>query len=131
CATLSPARATEAEIRGARALLAPGATISLGEMHGTVEAPRAVADLALLAARAGYDIEVGLEISTAEQPAFDRYLESSGQPSERAALLAGAHWHAEFPDGRSSEAMLDLIERIRALRHAGHRAHVFGCVGVD
>lgn len=94
-----------------------------GEMHGSVEAPALVGDVACAYAKDG-PTALGLEIPGAEQDAIDRYLDSDGGADARAALLAGGFW-TQAPDGRSSVAMLALIERMRVLRGQGLPLRVF------
>lgn len=103
-------------IGGLASYLKPGAIVWFGEMHGTEESPRFVGDAACLAAKVAH-VQLGLEIPHAEQPAFDRYLKSKGSDADRAALIAGPFW--QQADGRSSKAMVALVERVRVLRAAG------------
>jgi hypothetical protein len=90
--------------------LAPGRIVWFGELHGTEESPRFVGDVVAQTVAAGHRVQLGLEIATAEQPALDRF----AVDGDRAALVAGAFWHGQ--DGRSSPAMVALIERARTLR---------------
>lgn len=85
----------------------------VGELHGTWEVPGIVAGLASNLGADERPLIVGLEIWRSEQAALDRYLASAGTGEDRAALLAGPFWATR--DGRSSEAMVDLIERLRVL----------------
>jgi hypothetical protein len=94
-----------------------------GEMHGSLEAPAFVGEVACAYSKDG-PTALGLEIPGAEQVAIDRYLESDGGVEARTALLAGAFW-TKYPDGRSSAAMVDLIERMRVLRGQGQALSVF------
>lgn len=87
----------------------------IGEIHGTVEAPGHVAELAQCVAAAGHAVRVGLEIPRDEQARIDQYLRSAGIGEDRSALLAGDFWQREYQDGRSSTAMLALIESLRRL----------------
>ncbi|MDQ3370888.1 MAG: hypothetical protein M3680_36175 [Myxococcota bacterium] len=103
-------------IAGLDAHLVPGRIVWFGEMHGTEESPRFVGDVACHAARGGR-VQVGLEIPADEQPRLDRYLRSAGSAADREALVAGTFWSQA--DGRSSVAMVALIERVRTLRGAG------------
>lgn len=112
------------EIAGAGAVIAPGAIVMLGEMHGSREIPAFTGNLACRAAMAGHAVIVGLEIPQVEQAAIDRYLASGGSTRDREALVAGAHWRRAEQDGRSSRALVDLIERVRALRQGGHAVEV-------
>jgi hypothetical protein len=99
-------------------LLGPGAALLFGEFHGTVELPAFFAE-AVCHASMDRPVLVGLEVPGSEQPRVTVYLASGGEPADRAALLAGPFWTPSCQDGRGSEAMLGLIERLRALRAAG------------
>lgn len=87
----------------------------IGEIHGTAEAPMAVADLAQQMATDERPLIVGLEIWRGEQSAIDRFLDSAGTSDDRAQLLASEFWTREYQDGRSSVAMVELLDRLRAL----------------
>ena len=93
--------------------------VLLGEVHGTRETPALVGDLVAHYAGDGEPVILGIEISTQEQPRIDRYLESHGTSADRKALLAGEHWQGAMHDGRDSEAMLELIDRVRELHFQG------------
>jgi hypothetical protein len=67
---------------------------------------------------------VGVEIPRAEQAAIDVYLAGEGSAADRQALLRGEHWQRSYQDGRSSAAMVELIERARRLRKDGHAVEV-------
>ena len=91
--------------------------IVVGELHGTAETPAAVVAIAReLATR---PVAVGLEVSQTEDARIAAYLSSRGDAASRAALLAGPFWHAPR-EGRESEAMLALLEGLRAMKASGH-----------
>jgi hypothetical protein len=77
-------------VEGADGLLVPGATVVIGETHGTREIPAAFDELARTAT---CELTVGLEIPRDEPAEF---------------------WTREIQDGRSSEAMAALIASLRA-----------------
>nr|HEX4319035.1 hypothetical protein [Kofleriaceae bacterium] len=108
-------------VGGAAELLAPGATLVFGEIHGTAQMPAAIGAIACEATTHAPEVVVGLEMSRADQPRLDAYLDSDGGSGARAALLAGAHW--DYPDGRSSVAMAALVESLRAWRARGAAIH--------
>ncbi len=107
-------------IRGLQELQRPGSVLLLGEMHGTVESPRFVLNVACLAASADIPIIVGLELAVADQQLVDSFLESSGSEQDRQALMATSHWQRDYQDGRNSQAMFELIDGLRQLRSAGN-----------
>lgn len=100
--------------------------IVVGESHGTAQMPAAFGDLATAAARRGPTV-VALEHSGADHPLLDAYLASKGDRADRAALLKGVGWTQKLQDGRTSVAMLDLLERLRQLRHQGANLTVVAC----
>ncbi len=95
--------------------------ILLNEIHGNVEMPRFTAALVCSLLRAGRSVVLALERQGEEQVNLNRYIDSDGGPADREALLRARGWHQRCPDGRMSEAMLDLIENMRLLRRAGQR----------
>ena len=102
------------------ALFEPGTVVLFGEMHGTQEAPAFVANAACLVAKAGHRVRVGLEVNREEMERIETFMGSDGTGADRSRLLEGSFWHAKAQDGRSSAAMLDLVDALRMLRRGGH-----------
>ena len=97
----------------------------VGELHGTNETPDLVASLVKEVA-ASRSVRLGLEISVSEADAICAYLNSPGRPQDVANLLKGQFWSGSgIRDGRSSFAMLRLIEHMRVLRAHGLDVDVF------
>lgn len=120
----SPEAAGCAEIASVpESLLARGSMLLFGDVHGSREAPAFFAE-AVCHASAGRPLMVGLEIPQSEQARVDRFLGSAGAEADAADLLAGPFWTDDFQDGRRSQAMAALLDRIRALRSAGRRIAV-------
>lgn len=90
--------------------------VFFGEIHGTNEIPDLVGShiCALVSSRRA--VLLGLEIPSEEQTRIDTFLQSSGSTAQVQALLAGPHWRTARPDGRSSQAMLRLLELVRTLK---------------
>lgn len=103
-------------VPGMDELLLPGAVVLLGEVHGTKEIPALVGTLACHAVSAGAPVLVALEVPREEQRAVDAYLESDGGEAARAELTQGTFWRRPYQDGRSSEAVVALLERVRTWR---------------
>jgi hypothetical protein len=104
-----------AESPGLSALLdRPGLRyLVIGETHGTEELPAFFGDLvAEISARK--PVTVVLEYPQSRQRELDRYLASSGGESDRKALVATDYW-TRFHDGRTSRAMVALIETLRPM----------------
>jgi hypothetical protein len=114
----------ERKVEGVQPLLRPGHFVLIGEQLGTREVPATVGDMACEAARAGLGVTLGLAIPSAEQARIDAYVASRGTPADQDALLRGDFWRKQQQDGRGSRAVMDLIDRARALRAAGHRVSV-------
>ncbi len=116
-------------VAGSAAVLQPGAHLLLGEVHGTRELPRVVADLACAAAKMG-PLRVGLEIAAAEQARLDAFIASPGRAIDRDRLHEDSDfWSGTFQDGRRSEAMLALLEALRQLRQQGADVRVIAYDG--
>lgn len=107
------------EIDGLAPLLAPGAVLLLGEMHGSAEIPAFAADAACQGLKEGRSVTLALEIPRDNQARVDAFLASEGTAVDREALLGSTFWTDVYQDGRRSEAMLALIEEARRLRRQG------------
>ncbi|WP_224245180.1 hypothetical protein [Hyalangium gracile] len=107
------------QVRGLTQLLQPGRTILIGEQLGSREAPAVVGDVACQSASTGLSVVLGLSIPRTEQGRINRYLASPGSPSDQDELLRGLFWRRPYQDGRSSRAIMDLIDRMRSLRTYG------------
>ncbi|MBN8229135.1 hypothetical protein JYK02_16630 [Corallococcus macrosporus] len=120
CRTAREAPAAQAKadcgpvIAGMEAVLKPAAFVVLGEIHGTREAPAFAARLACHAAVSGQPVRLALELPVEDQAHLDAFTagETQGPPDS-------PFWHREAQDGRGSEAMRGLLERVRELRRAG------------
>jgi hypothetical protein len=84
--------------------------ILIGEVHGTEETPRLFSNLVIVAAREkNKRIGVGLELPILLQRLIDEAVKSNTKiDSFREQLLANPAWQ-QINDGRSSQAMLDLV----------------------
>jgi hypothetical protein len=114
-------RATD-PIAGAENLRA--SIVVMGEVHGTVEAPRTFEHLVRASHPPGSKrpVLVGLEIPENQQPALDTFMRSDGGPESVAKLLEdpeGRFWRRDFQDGRSSRAMLELLQALRLHQASG------------
>lgn len=91
--------------------------VIVGELHGTVEAPAAFAEMACDAS-VDRPLVVALELSDQMQLSLDQWMASDGGPTAKNAFLDQSFWKEAVTkgDGRSSEAML---ERLRDLKAGG------------
>jgi hypothetical protein len=118
--TPPPGQCGEA-VRDLDGLMIPGLTLLIGEQLGSREVPLVVGNVVCQMAEAGLPVVLGLSIPQTEQERVDRYLASAGLPADQDALLEGRFWTRPYQDGRSSRAVFDLIDRVRAMRATGLR----------
>ena len=102
----------------------PGAVVLFGELHGTQEAPEFIANAACLTLDAGHRVRIALEIWQEEAESIEVFLNSAGKEADRKALLEGAFWQRDYHDGRTSHAMVDLLDKLRYFRSGGHSVSV-------
>jgi hypothetical protein len=96
-----------------------GGVMMLGELHGTQEVPRFVAQSACQVASSGTPVTVALELPVENQERVATFLRSAGTDDDWLKLMEAPFWRSPFPDGRSSEAMANLLEQLRRLRSQG------------
>lgn len=93
-----------------RVLRAPGIFVS--DMHGTSEAPAFVRALMCNLLHSGRAVVLALEYPSDEQFFIDQFLHAH-TPSPQRALLASPFWSRPTQDGRTSRAMLNLLDWVR------------------
>ena len=96
-----------------------GGVMMLGELHGTQEVPRFVAQSACQVASSGTPVTVGLELPVENQQRVATFLRSAGTDDDWLKLMEAPFWRSPFPDGRSSEGMANLLDQLRKLRTQG------------
>lgn len=104
---------------GVERIVGPGSTrfVIFGETHGTAETPELFGDAICHAAAAG-PVIVAIEADPQSQQVLEDYMASDGRLFARRRLLSIDPFLAGL-DGRGSEAMLALLERLRLLKAAG------------
>ncbi|HZI14461.1 MAG TPA: hypothetical protein VE153_29105, partial [Myxococcus sp.] len=102
-----------------------GGVLLLGEMHGTEEVPRFLAQTACQVTVAGMPVTVGLELPLENQERVDRFITSQGTEDDWLKLMDAPFWRSPYPDGRSSEAVANMLEQLRQLRSRGLDVDVF------
>jgi hypothetical protein len=116
----SPPAACAEALAGSEPLLAPKLTLLLADPLGTRELPTAATQLLCDASAKGTPVAVGLSIPSSEQFLLEQYLASEGRSQDlQSMLMLSNFWRREYQDGRSSRAMLWLIEQARRLRASG------------
>jgi hypothetical protein len=109
-----------APLEGAEPILSQKALhfLVIGEIHGTAETPTIFGDLVCLAAKGRNAVTIGLELPNTDQARLDQFIASEDLESARSRMLNSWSW-AKGRDGRSSVAMIKLIERLRDFVRAG------------
>ncbi len=109
-----------APVDGAGPLMVQGQTLLLADPLGTRELPAAALRMLCEASSKGLPVTLALSLPVAEQPLLDTYLASAGSSQDAQELLSGSSfWRRVHQDGRSSRAMLWLVEQARRLRASG------------
>lgn len=116
---------------GAEALWTPRARyVIVGEVHGTAETPSAFADLVCDASTHG-PVVVALELPTTMQAQLDAFLAAPDDDAAHAVLPEDFFAEPDQADGRSSLAMVEMLQSVRRLKAAGRDVafHAFLPVG--
>ncbi|MHA7628959.1 hypothetical protein [Corallococcus sp. M7] len=109
-----------APMEGASSLFSAGSVLLVADPLGTREVPSAALRMVCEATARELPVTLALSIPVSEQPLLERYLSSDGDSAAIQELLSGsAFWRRIYQDGRSSRAMLWLVEQARRLRVAG------------
>ena len=100
--------------------------VIFGELHGTRETAEFTGEYGCLLAQDQAEVILALEIPEREQSAISKYLGTLGSPDDMRSLLKGEFWNRpeSRQDGRSSQAMARLIDRVRELRATGKRISI-------
>ncbi len=103
-----------------------GSALILGETHGTNEAPGYFFDAVCAAVGAFGDdsLIVALEYPVSQERSLGRYLASRGSTNDKATQLATPFWTNPMKDGRSSQAMLRLLDSLRLLSQSNRRVRI-------
>ncbi|QSQ11086.1 hypothetical protein [Myxococcus landrumensis] len=107
-------------VDGTSSLFSAGGVLLVADPLGTQEVPTVALRMLCEASSKGLPVTLALSIPASEQPLLERYLASDGGPMDAQELLSGsAFWRRMYQDGRSSRAMLWLVEQARRLRASG------------
>ncbi|RUO93309.1 hypothetical protein D7Y11_10180 [Corallococcus sp. AB018] len=114
-----------APILGLKAQAKAGGVMLLGELHGTQEVPRFIAQSACQLTGVGTPVSVGLELPVENQARITTFLQSQGREEDWLKLMEAPFWRSPYPDGRGSEAVANMLEQLRQLRARGLDVAVF------
>jgi hypothetical protein len=92
--------------------------VIIGEIHGTTEAPAAFAQLVCAASEQG-PVTVALELPTTMQPQLDAFLAAPDEATAAEALHSTIFGDISMADGRTSLAMVEMMQAIRRMRTEG------------
>ena len=92
--------------------------IVIDEGHGMQEPPAFVEALLCHSLARGFTTNLALEVSD-DKGLYKTYLQTQGKTDDKLALFDDWAWKGEFTDGRSSEAMLRLIDKARSYMLTG------------
>lgn len=99
--------------------------VLVGDDHGSNEIPALVADL-VAAYSKDAPVRLGVEIEPFEQAHIQAYVASAGTEADKDQLFHDNFWTAG--QGRTSRAMVALIESVRRLRAQGRNVGIFTMV---
>ncbi|RKG61201.1 hypothetical protein D7X30_07035, partial [Corallococcus sp. AB011P] len=112
-------------ILGLKKLAKAGGVLLLGELHGTQEVPRFIAQSVCQLVTSGMPVTVGLELPVENEDRITTFLQSQGGEVNWLKLMEAPFWRSPYPDGRGSEAVANMLEQLRHLRAQGLDVAVF------
>ncbi|RKH43576.1 hypothetical protein D7Y23_29070 [Corallococcus sp. AB050B] len=122
--TAQPVRCGE-PLEGVEPLLTSGNTVLVGDPLGTRELPEVATRMLCDAVEKKLAVALALSMPSEDQGSLDDYLASEGRSADLERLLVvSSFWRRVYQDGRSSSALLHLIEQARRLRAQGHSVTV-------
>ena len=104
--------------------LGAGHLLLLPDLEGSQQTPQVIERAVCAALLLGREVTVALDIDSSEQARINTFLSSKGTTADRKVLTDGKFWQRIWQDGRSSLAMSELLERLRAWRHEGRAVTV-------
>ncbi|NBD07467.1 hypothetical protein [Corallococcus silvisoli] len=102
-----------------------GGVLLLGELHGTQEVPRFIAQAVCQLVTSGMPVTVGLELPVENEARITTFIQSQGGEVDWLKLMEAPFWRSPYPDGRGSEAVANMLEQLRQLRVQGLDVEVF------
>ncbi|RYZ34259.1 MAG: hypothetical protein EOO71_39600 [Myxococcaceae bacterium] len=113
------------DIIGLKARAKAGGVMLLGELHGTQEVPRFIAQATCQLVTSGTPVSVGMELPVENEERIITFLKSEGGEEDWLKLMEAPFWRSPYPDGRGSEAVANMLEQLRQLRSRGLDVEAF------
>lgn len=111
-------------IEGVKEVIGPGRILLLGELHGTKESPAFLSAVSCHAVSEELSVTVALELPHSEEEAVETFLGSTGSAEDLLKILRLPFWAKSYQDGRTSRAMLTLLEDLRSMKQSGGKLQV-------
>ncbi|MEE4245184.1 MAG: hypothetical protein V2I33_07220 [Kangiellaceae bacterium] len=106
-----------------KSLLNPGHLLLFGESHGTKQYPKKISDVVCYLSENGRVVNIGLELPSDISDELNRFI-TNKDISEK-TVLKHPIWHQKFQDGRTSQAMLRLIQDMKVLNQRKNNISLF------
>ncbi|WP_342377465.1 hypothetical protein NVS55_39170 [Myxococcus stipitatus] len=118
---------------GVEALLKPDSLVVFAELPGTAESPRFFGEVVCQAIARGLPVRVGLLLPMEDQRDLEAFLAAGDVPDGPSAMPRGWFWGSttHYWKGAASEAMYQLLRRLRELRRSGAPLEVFAFNTLD
>ncbi|RKH15750.1 hypothetical protein D7X74_17525 [Corallococcus sp. CA047B] len=113
------------DIIGLKPRAKTGGVMLLGELHGTQEVPRFIAQAVCQLVMSGTPVSVGLELPVENEERVTTFVKSVGTEEDWLRLMEAPFWRSPYPDGRGSEAVANMLEQLRQLRARGLDVEAF------
>lgn len=110
--------------------LADSQVLIFGELHGNKESPAVVAEFIelVLEGQSPHSVVVAMELPSSLQPALDKFFDGRGDIQ---LLMDDQFWSRSMQDGRSSQAVLELLSKIKLLGSKVRLVAIDGRLSLD
>jgi len=98
----------------------------MGEFHGSGDVPKLVEHIVCKLAVNGERTLLALEFPSDLTPTFDYLSAVEGKENNIGRFLSNAFWDRDRQDGRSSQAMLELMMAVKKMRQMGLSVDMIG-----
>jgi hypothetical protein len=106
-------------------LIRKSKVVLFGEIHGTSEFPDYFYNVSCSLSKQNIPLKIGVEIPISSMDSVADYMNSDGGNVAEHKLLSTAHWSKAYQDGRTSVAMLRLLQNLRKLASENANVKVF------